>query len=295
MTDRVPAGPTGPESGPHGHDPVRAALASVDGWGAGFAAATAIGPAGTLATHGDTRRVVRVASITKLATAWAVLLAVEEGAVALSDPAGPPGSTVAHLLCHAGGWDFDTDRVLAPPGTRRIYSNTGYDALAAHVEAATGMPFADYLAEGVLAPLGMASTELRGSPAKDLHSNVDDLVALMAEMRSPTVLDAATAAAARSVQMPGLAGVLPGWGRQDPCDWGYGPELRGTKSPHWSGATAEAGTFGHFGGAGTLLWVDPSTGIGCVALSDREFGEWSVRAWPAFSDGVRAAALATLA
>ncbi len=111
-----------------------------------------------------------------------MLLAVEEGAIALADPLGPPGATVAHLLCHAGGWDFDTDRILAPPGTRRIYSNTGYDALAAHVSRMTGMPFADYLSEGILEPLGMIHSELRGSAAKDLFSNVQDQLLLIDEL-----------------------------------------------------------------------------------------------------------------
>ncbi|MCP4436324.1 MAG: beta-lactamase family protein [Actinomycetia bacterium] len=284
MSHRVPVGAPGPESA----GALARALAAVDSWGAGFAACAASGPDGVLATHGDTNRVVRVASLTKLVTARAVLLAVEEGAFALADPLGPPGSTVAHLLCHAGGYDFDGGAVLSEPGTRRIYSNTGYEVLAAHVEATTAITFADYMAEGVLDPLGMSATELRGSAAKDMHSNVDDLLRLLGEYRNPTVVAPGTAEAARSVQMPGLDGVLPGWGVQRPCDWGYGPELRGTKSPHWTGSTAGADTLGHFGGSGTLMWLDRS-GVGCVALSDREFGEWSVALWPGFSDGVRIA------
>ena len=266
-----------------------AALAAVDRWDAGFAAAGAARAGVTAAVHGDTARVVRVASITKLVTAWAVLLAVEEAATSLGERLGPPGSTVRHLLCHAGGLDFDTDTVLAPPGRRRIYSNTGYELLADHVAERTGIGFADYVAEGVLGPLDMAATELRGSAAKDLWSNVDDLLVFAAELRSPVVLDAATAEDARSPQLPDLAGVLPGWGRQDPCWWGLGPELRGTKSPHWTGATAAPGTYGHFGGAGTFLWVDPVADASCVVLTDREFDDWAVRAWPPFSDAVRAA------
>ncbi len=292
MTHRLPARPPGSESTDHVSDDLGAALGAVQGWEADFAAAAASGPDGTLATHGDTAAVVRVASITKLVTAWAVLVAAEEGAVSLEDPLGPPGSTVAHLLCHAGGWDFESRTVLSQPGTRRIYSNTGYDALAAHVSARTGFPFAEYMAEGVLAPLGMDRSELRGSAAKDLFSSVADMLRLIEELRRPTLIHETTAAAALNVNMAGLDGILPGWGPQRPCDWGMGPEIRGGKSPHWSGSTAEPTTFGHFGGTGTLLWLDPGTGIGCVALSDREFGEWAVRLWPAFSDGVRAAALA---
>ncbi|MFZ4517665.1 MAG: serine hydrolase domain-containing protein [Microthrixaceae bacterium] len=266
-----------------------APLAAIDGWGAPFAAAAALRGGEVVARHGDTGRVVRIASITKLVTAWGVLLATEEGAFGLDDPLGPPGSTVRHLLAHAGGFDFDTDRVLAAPGTRRIYSNSGYELLGAHLAERTGMSVADYLAEGVLGPLGMTSSELRGSCAAFLFSAVDDLALLAAELRSPTLLDPSTAAVATTLQFPGLAGVLPGWGRQDPCDWAGGAELRGTKTPHWTGATAPPTTFGHFGGAGTFLWVDPVTDVACVVLTDREFDDWAVAAWPPLSDAVRAA------
>ena len=59
------------------------------------------------------------------------------------------------------------------------------------------------------------------------------------------------------MQFPGLVGVLPGFGRMDPNDWGLGFELRDAKSPHWTGARNSPRTFGHFGGSGTFLWVDP--------------------------------------
>lgn len=264
-------------------------LAEIDGWGAAFAAAAVVDPTGVRAVHGDTAAVVRIASVTKLMSSLAVLLAVEEGATELDDPLGPPGSTVRHLLAHAGGYDFDSPKVLAEPGTRRIYSNTGYDVLASHVEERTGMAFGEYLDEGVLAPLGMSSTTLRGSAAKDAHSSVDDLCAFVTELLAPTLLDPSSMGMWRTEQYAGLAGVLPGWGRQDPCPWGLGPELRGPKAPHWTGSMAAAGTYGHFGGSGTFLWVDPDPALACIVLTDREFGPWAVDAWPPFSDRVRAA------
>ena len=263
-------------------------LAQIDRWDASFAAAAAVGPTGLLASHGPLDQPVRIASITKLATSLAVLLAVEEGSTSLDEPLGPPGATVRHLLCHAGGYDFDSPRVLAAPGERRIYSNTGYDELGRHVTERTGIPFEEYLAEGVLAPIGMTSSELRGSPAKDLHSTLGDLVAFAGELLTPRLLAAETMSDYVAPQFPELAGVLPGWGRQDPCTWGLGPELRGTKVPHWSGSTAPPGTYGHFGGSGTFLWVDPDRRLACIVLTDREFGAWSVELWPGFSDGVRA-------
>jgi len=262
-------------------------LAAVDTWGASSAASAAVDGDGAVHRHGPTDQVLPVTSITKLASALAVLLAVEEGAISLDEPAGPRGSTVGHLLAHASGLDFDSPAVLAEPGSRRIYSNSGYEALAKHVEERTGIAFNTYLDEGILAPLDMSSSELRGSAAKDLWSSVDDLLRLASEWVDPQVLHQDTIAAAVTVQFEGLDGVLPGWGPQRPCPWGLGPEIRGTKQPHWSGATASPATFGHFGGSGAMLWIDRD-GVRCIAVCDRAFGDWALTAWPPFSDAVRA-------
>ncbi len=264
-------------------------MAAVAGWGADVAAAAAVGADGAVHRHGDTARTVRVASITKLVTAWATLVAVEEGAVALEDPLGPPGATLRHLLCHASGLDFDGVHVLAEPATRRIYSDGGYEQIAAHVEQATGIVFAEYLHEAVLDPLAMHHSELRGGAGAHLWSNVDDLLVLSAELAAPQLLHPDTVAEALAPQWPDLPGVVPGWGSYDPCPWGLGPELRGDKAPHWTGSTASPATFGHFGGSGTLLWVDPVARVRCIALTDRPFDDWAVAAWPPFSDAVRAA------
>lgn len=269
--------------------PAASPLEAVDTWGAEHAAAAAVDARGAVHRHGDTRRAVRVASITKLFTAWATLVALEEGAVTLEDPLGPPGATLRHVLCHASGLDFDGTQVLAAPATRRIYSDGGYEQIAAHVEAATGIDFPTYLHDAVVAPLGLQQTELRGGAGAHLWSDVEDLLVFSAELAAPQLLHPDTVAAALTPQFAELPGVVPGWGSYDPCPWGLGPELRGTKSPHWTGATASPGTFGHFGGSGTLLWVDPVASVRCIALTDRPFDDWAVAAWPPFSDAVRAA------
>ena len=85
---------------------------------------------------------------------------------------------------------------------------------------------------------------------------------------------------------PGLVGVLPGLGRQDPNDWGLGFELKDAKHPHWTGAANSPHTFGHFGGAGTFLWVDPDAHAACACLTDLEFAEWALAAWPPLADAV---------
>jgi len=127
-----------------------------------------------------------VASITKLATALAVLRLVDAGAFALDDPltrvlpdaaAARDGITVRTLLCHISGLPIDPDgfdqlyapgldrSALAeaclrtvprwPAGTRVQYSNVGYGLLAVLVERQTGLAFPTALRALVLGPLGI--------------------------------------------------------------------------------------------------------------------------------------------
>jgi CubicO group peptidase (beta-lactamase class C family) len=240
-----------------------------------------------LESHGDVEREFRTASVAKLPTCYAIMVAVEEGAVGLDDDAGPPGSTLRHLLAHTSGYGFDTSaKVLAKPGTRRIYSNRGIEEAAAYLAAAAGMPFEAYLAEAVLQPLGMARTSLPGSPAHEMLSTADDLGRFAAELLVPSVLDPRTLAGMVAVQFPGLSGVLPGLGRYEPLDWGLGFERNFSRPGHWAGRLVSGGSFGHFGGAGTFLWVDPVARRACVCLTDRDFGPWALQAWPALCDSV---------
>jgi CubicO group peptidase (beta-lactamase class C family) len=262
-------------------------LEQVDGWGADTAAAAVLRDGELLETHGPRDAVLRWASITKLVTALAALVAAEEGTIDLDDAAGPPGATIRHLLAHASGLPFTGDAPIARPGQRRIYSNTGFEQLADAVAAAAEMSFADYLAQGVLRPLGMRA-ELRGSPAADVHGTLDDLILLARELQRPTLVAPETLAEATSVQFAGLVGVLPDWGRYDPLDWGLGFELRDGKSPHWTGTRNSPRTAGHFGGSGTFLWIDPDAGVALACLTDREFGDWAKDAWPRLADAVLA-------
>ena len=265
------------------------ALRQVDAWDVPSAAVAVLGPAGELGARGDRTRVYRLASVTKLMTALACLVAAEEGVVDLDDPAGPPGSTVRHLLAHASGLPFEGDGPpLAGPGTRRIYSNVGFEVLAEAVATRAEMPFADYLAEAVFRPLGLGA-ELRGSPAAGVHASLEDTARFARELLAPTLVHAETLAEATTVQFPGLAGVLPGIGRYDPLDWGLGFELKDAKPRHWSGSRTSPAAFGHFGGSGTFLWADPEPRIACVCLTDREFDAWALEAWPRLSDDVPAA------
>ena len=223
------------------------------------------------------------ASVTKLATAVAVLVAAEEGIVDLDEPAGPPGSTVRHLLAHASGLPFDSAQPVSGPGRQRIYSDTGFTVLGRLVGERAEMPFADYF-EGVW---GFA---LEGPPGSGARGSLEHLLVVAGELLEPARLARETLDEAASVQFPGLDGVLPGFGRQRPCDWGLGLELRDAKSPHWTGARNSPRTFGHFGRAGTFLWVDPDAGVALACLTDRDFGDWAKEAWPRLADAVLAEA-----
>src|SRR5580704_14979078 len=237
---------------------------------------------------GDIERPFAWASITKLLVAMAVLVAVEEGTISLDEPVGPPGSTVRHLLSHASGLGPDSPVPVAAPGRMRIYSNVGFEMLADTLAERAHMPFTDYLAGAVLNRLHMTGTSLvpGSSPASGAQGPLRDLLVLASELLVPTILSATTLATATEVAFPGLRGVLPGYGRFDPCDWGLGFEVKGTKDPHWTGTKTSPATFGHFGRAGGFLWVDPTIGIACATLSNRDFGPWAVDEWPTLADAV---------
>jgi CubicO group peptidase (beta-lactamase class C family) len=237
-----------------------------------------------------------VASVTKLMTTLAALTAIEGGRLDLDQPVPEAGDgvTVRHLLAHASGLPFEHSGGRRAPGTRRIYSNVGFRLLGETVADAVGTVFGSWMGASVLAPLGMSATRLgsrRGfeeDPAAGAVSTLDDLERLARCLldRGAPVLGRELFDEAASVQFPGLAGLVPGVGRFDPCDWGLGFELHDGKRPHWMGDRRSAAAFGHFGASGCFLWVDPEAELACAAVSDRAFddGRWAMATWPAWCD-----------
>ncbi len=215
-----------------------------------------------------------------------MLLAAGRGLLDLDEPAGPPGSTVRHLLAHTSGLAFEGTATLAAPGSRRIYSNAGFDELGRLVAERAGTPFAAALADWVAEPLGLTGTTLLERPSAGLHGSLADLAVVAREFLRPTLLPPDAALAMRTVAFPGLPGVVPGIGRFDRCDWGLGVEIHGDKRPHWMAEADSPATFGHFGGAGGFLWVDPVADLALAVLTDREFGPWALEAWPRLSSDV---------
>jgi CubicO group peptidase (beta-lactamase class C family) len=242
-----------------------------------------------------------VASVTKLMTTLAALTAIEGGRLDLDQPVPEAGDgvTVRHLLAHASGLPFEHSGGRRAPGTRRIYSNVGFRLLGETVADAVGTVFGSWMGASVLAPLGMSATRLgsrRGfeeDPAAGAVSTLDDLERLARCLldRGAPVLGRELFDEAASVQFPGLAGLVPGVGRFDPCDWGLGFELHDGKRPHWMGDRRSAAAFGHFGASGCFLWVDPEAELACAAVSDRAFddGRWAMATWPAWCDRLPAA------
>ena len=266
-----------------------AALDAIEEWPVPTVAAAVVGPSGILAQHGDVGHRFPLASVTKPLVARAAQIAVEEGAVELDTQAGPPGSTVRHLLAHTSGYSMKTADLMAEPGKRRVYSNYGFGVLAETIERAAGIEFASYLTEAVCEPLGMSDTTLEGGAEAagfGVTSTVADLVAFAGDLLRPALVSEQMHAEATQVQFPGLSGVLPGFGTQRPNDWGLGFEIRDGKSPHWTGSANSGATFGHFGQSGTFLWVDPQADLAVMALTDRDFGDWAYSRWPELSDAI---------
>ena len=261
------------------------ALEQVDAWPARRVSVGVVTANGLVASRGPRDHVFAWASVTKILTALATLVAVEEGVVDLEDPAGPPGATVRHLLAHASGLPPDVGAPIAKPGRRRIYSNLGFEVLAKTVADRAQMPFRHYLRAAVLEPLGLGA-RLHGSPAFGMEGSLDDLALVGRELLAPTLIAPETLAEGTAVAFPGLVGVLPGFGRMEPNDWGLGFELRDEKQPHWTGDRNSPRTFGHFGRRGTFLWVDPEAELACACLTNLPFGDWAKEAWPRLSDAV---------
>ncbi|MCA1578206.1 MAG: beta-lactamase family protein [Acidobacteria bacterium] len=143
--------------------------------------------------------VFRIASMTKSFTALAILKLRDDGKLSLDDPvtryvpaladlpyptSDSPTITIRHLLTHSEGFPEDNawgDRQLAQtdetmrawmragipfstvPGTAYEYSNYGFAILGQIIAKASGGPYANYMRDNILRPLGMNSTTFEKS------------------------------------------------------------------------------------------------------------------------------------
>jgi CubicO group peptidase (beta-lactamase class C family) len=141
---------------------------------------------------GNNNPVFLIASISKPMTAAGVMLLVDRGELALSDPVrkflphfrdeGRELITVRHLLTHSSGLpdmlpqnaelrkghaslDDFVDAIcqtplLFTPGTEVRYQSMGFMLAAKITECITGMPFRDFLSQEMFVPLEMNQTSL---------------------------------------------------------------------------------------------------------------------------------------
>ncbi len=190
-------------------------------------------------------------------------------------------SRLRHLLSHCAGlpeaglsWQEPPGY---PPGTQRWYSNAGYVQAARLLEAASGMSCADYLAEAVLAPLGMDASlglneadapraarvwqagrygegELfnsekfrRDAPpqgggfasARAYGAFLSCLLAGGDAGGGRALLAEETVEEMLAPQFGPLPGGVGGVGEWPDLCWGLGFDVRGQRQPHWSGDDAE--------------------------------------------------------
>ena len=249
---------------------------------------------------GDRTKKFHFASVTKIASTAAFLVALSEGLIGL-DQQLSGGLVVRDLMGHSSGLGSDVDpnvdifdqRPIVAPRTRRIYSSAGFEFLARWLEVESGIRFDQYLKEALLDPAEMVGSSLSGKnwpgagstgAAAGMEGNVVDLHNLaIAIFHGSPHLDAFYLNEAKIPYLPHLPGVLPGFGLMDANTWGLGFEIRGNKHPHWTSGLNSELTYGHFGAAGTFLWIDPVVKIGFGVLTDKSFGVWAQKAWPVAS------------
>ena len=177
--------------------------------------------------------IFRLGSITKQFTAVAILMLEEEGKLSVGDdvrdhlptlPDRKSPITVEHLLHHTSGipsytdipgWmqtrireDLSDEEMLAAwkdlplefePGTRWKYNNSGYFMLGMVVEAASGVPYAEFLRARIFEPLGMTSTSFEDQ---------DRVIAGRVEGYQPTPDGDFVNAPFLDMDQPGAAGSL---------------------------------------------------------------------------------------
>ena len=238
-------------------------------------------------SQGDVAQVFPLASVTKIITAMATLSAVQDGILDLPDVVGADAAgrqySVAHLLSHSSGLaqEGDGGDFRDAPGRRRIYSNQGFEVLGSYLQKKVGVPNTRWIDQTVAAPLGMRATTVPRSPASSGFGNAIDMTLLIEELLHPALLTPKSHSALATTVLPGLRGILPGYGMQSDNAWGLGAEVKAQKTPHWTPPEASAQTFGHFGMSGSFVWVDPKRGIGATFLGSQPFGQWHKDNWPA--------------
>ncbi len=240
-----------------------------------------------IAESGDLDDVREWASVSKMAVSLAFGVESDWELHRFDQPLGPPGATLSNLLSHSSGLGLEEGDPVVPVGTKRIYSNYGFDLA---VESILGENTADeWLQQRVFRPFGMSATKLEGRPSSGVIGSTNDLATLAVAWLRPGAIAKATRDRIITPYAPQLDGFVPGFGRFSPCPWGLGPEIQGDKH-HWMGDWPPA-SFGHFGQSGSMILLNADEQIGLVATSTEPFGRWAAKLWPSWTSSMRSLAL----
>ena len=264
-----------------------------------------------------------IASMAKPMTAVCVMMLADEGKLVLDDPVGkfipefhglrlhgakpPRPVTIRDLLTHTGGLGNPqiarkaslAERVIAyarvpmkfAPGAKWEYSNGGFNTLGRIIEIVSGKPFATFLRQRLLSPLGMKDTTFWPSPrrvaksyrpgagrldetsvfnvpgdmtdhsrpalpAGGLFSTASDVAQFYRMMLSGGRLGGRTFLREQTVRL--MTRTQTGsmkTGSVGGMSWGLGFQV--VRAPHGMTAGLSAGSFGHGGSFATQSWADP--------------------------------------
>lgn len=273
-----------------------------------------------------------LASLTKVVgLTTACMLLVDDGKLALDAPVqtylpafqgpGKEAVTVRELLTHTSGlpdWRplyreaatraealtlVDTTPLMAPPSAHFLYSDLGAIVLTQVVEAITGEPIDQFLAERVFGPLGMAATRYDPPPswwsgiaptAQDttfrhrmlqgevhdanagrldgvsghagLFSNAGDLSRFAAMLLNGGAWDTLQLIHSETIAEFTRRQDVPA-GSSRALGWDTPDEPRTAASS--AGMRLSERAFGHTGFTGTSLWMDPDRDLFIILLTNR--------------------------
>jgi CubicO group peptidase (beta-lactamase class C family) len=199
----------------------------------------------------------------------------------------------------------------------------GYGLLAIMVERTLGRELKDALADLVIRPLGIDAffgiepdrqpvvvSDVRGTYAGTAHEPFNTqswyrralpwsglmttamgalaLARAFQPARAALVVKATAADATRN-HNDDLSGGFVAPLVWKTCWWGLGPDLRDSKSPHWTPSNASVFTFGHAGASGTLVYLDPERDVVWTILGTRTADNgWLLLAGPAIASPILA-------
>lgn len=237
-------------------------------------------------TYGDEQKVFPLASVTKMFTAYTILIAVEKQHLSLQDQVLANSATVYNLLTHSSGLQFDSTENIQPVQTSRIYSNTGFELLAEYLEDQTGISFEKYLKENLIYPLRIQEFELAGQAkaSKDGWSNIQSLRKFAQELLQPTLISPTLHhyATKQHLHLPGL--YLGTNTMLEDHAWALGYELKAGKQNHWMGNKTSPQTYGHFGSAGSFMLIDPNKKVYNIFLGEKPYNSEHRKKWPQLND-----------